>query len=163
MDSNIQKRMLINIVLTGSILALMLILWFHPYEPPAQALTKLDKQSVTALQLQFIDRAAISLQRTAAGTWQLQSPIQIAADSMRVNGFLNILSATSVEQYMVAEQELSDYGLASPLATVVINNNALKLQFGANAPLSNRRYVLLADTVHLIDDVALSIFGSATQ
>jgi len=145
-----KNRWLLNLALVLLVGALVLVAVFRPGKEPEPAgtpLTALTPESVTTIRLQRPKQADIVLEKKH-DTWQLTAPREARANGFRVNE-LTRLAATPVKTRFPANAaELEKYGLASPLATAVLND--AEIRFGAMHPLSQELYVLHAGQVQLV-------------
>lgn len=87
-------------------------------------------------------------------------PIDIAANSFRIDTLLNMLKTVSHTAYSAAELELDKYGLSEASTSISFNN--ITIDFGVVNPINNYRYVRINDTVHLIDDHFYPLLSSQT-
>jgi len=145
-----KNRWLLNLALVLLVGALVLVAVFRPGKEPEPAgtpLTALTPESVTTIRLQRPKQADIVLEKKH-DTWQLTAPREARANGFRVNE-LTRLAATPVKTRFPANAaELEKYGMASPLATAVLND--AEIRFGAMHPLSQELYVLHAGQVQLV-------------
>jgi len=142
----------LNLVLLLLVSLLALVAYLEPgsQQPDhAQSLMSLPVSQVERIQLQQGDAQAITVERQVNG-WMIVDPIRVAASDYRIDSLLQLLSATSYSSFAASVRPLSAFGLEQPLARVLFNDRAVL--FGDIEPLNNRRYVLIDDQVHLIDD-----------
>lgn len=83
-------------------------------------------------------------------TWQMQSPYALPANPVRINTMLGLLKAHSYTQLNKKELQLDRFHLQDP--EVSIRFNQLQIDFGDVSPLGDQRYVMVGDSVHLIND-----------
>jgi hypothetical protein len=89
--------------------------------------------------------AVIELERRPAG-WHMTAPFAARADALQVERLLAILDARSLARYPA--QDLARYGLDSPLATLVFNDQTFS--FGAVNTITREQYVLARDGIYAI-------------
>lgn len=154
------KRAWLNLVLLAVILGLAAIVYFEPgiEQPVIKPLTNIDTPAVTELQISVPDQQAITLQRDGQ-RWRLTAPKQIFANPVRVQRILGLLAVSSEQQYAAVDLDLSKYGLATPKAKLRVAGQ--ELAFGDLDPLNSRRYVLIGQTLHLIDQNDISVLTSS--
>ena len=132
-------------------------LWLEERDsPPGQAsLTPLEPRQVDRLSLydHAADRAVTLVK--AKGSWRLSEPFDHKANTVKVATLLALLTAPSVRRFGAANLELSVFGLAPPLAHIDVAG--LQLAFGGTEPIDGRRYVLVDEEIHLIEDRASSL------
>ncbi len=157
------KRILLNIGLLLIVTLLGVVAWLEPGKTPpapAQRLTTLQPSAINSIRIQQADTPPIELHRTQDG-WRLVAPFTVAANPFRVDGILEIAQAQSLSAFPANEQELPRYGLSPPRLQLELNDQSIA--FGDQNSLEQRRYVRLADTIHLIrDNNYYHVAGDAT-
>lgn len=151
----LRSRLLLNLILLLGVLALLaLVLWPSSPQPPTTPVTllSLDSEAITHLRITHPERTEVELERLANGQWQLRRPIDIAANSFRVEALLRVTQLQSLGQFAVSGQALEDYGLATPLVSLELNHGQYRLDFGGHTALDHRRYVRLGHTIHILSD-----------
>jgi hypothetical protein len=149
----IQKRLWLNAALILLAIALAALLWLEPGKTPADknSISTLDKASVTRILIEVDKRPSTLLEKQESG-WRIRLPLDIAANHLRVNNILNLLSTQSISHYTSEGMDLAEFGLLPPRAT--IHFDAEVFSFGDIDPLGHRRYLLNRDTLFLIEDLA---------
>lgn len=157
-----QSRSLLNIALF--LVVVLLAVYIYDTDKKEQAsseseqLTQLSADEVTQISIQHNQRQ-IKLRREG-GKWRMLQPIDIAANSFRIDTLLNMLKTVSHTAYSAAELELDKYGLSEASTSISFNN--ITIDFGVVNPINNYRYVRINDTVHLIDDHFYPLLSSQT-
>ncbi len=149
---HVNKRNLLNLVLLLAVVGLGLLAWLEPGrspEPPAVKITMLDPGSVERIRIERPADVVEMLRRD--GRWQLTAPLVAPANSVRTDAIVSIAAIESLNQQNIAGLDLTTYGLAEPKARLWLNDTLI--EFGGAAPLDNRRYVRVGDTLHLIPDL----------
>lgn len=82
--------------------------------------------------------------------WHMQSPYYLLANPVRINSMLRLLQAHSYTQINKKDVDLNQFKLNEP--DVSIRFNTLQIDFGDTSPLNEQRYVMVNDTIHLIND-----------
>lgn len=127
---------------------LALLAWLRPNQAPAEfSLTKLDPSTVARIRIQRADKPTIEITRQNR-QWRLTAPITLPANEVRVGALLDLAEVTSETRYDAAELELDKYGLADPVVSIMLNDQAFS--FGNINPVTYRRYVQVEDSVYLI-------------
>ena len=147
------RRTLLNLGLLLLVIVLGLITLFEPgKQPPPEpdTLTSLQGKDIQKISIDRHDAESIVLERMAGG-WNMTHPVTAAVSSYRINSILKLASTRSLGSHDVAGKELKDFGLEKPRLHVTLNGD-LTLSFGSNTPLDQRRYLLLDNTIHLIND-----------
>ncbi len=147
-----KTRWLLNIALLVVIAVLVSVVVLSPEDKPAEApsLTTLKQSDVDRVDITRPNQPSILLEKSD-GQWRMLEPYSVAANSFKVEAILGLLETGSFAQYDVKDLELANFGVDKPLAAVNIND-ALTIEFGNSEPISNRRYVRIGDTLHLIND-----------
>jgi hypothetical protein len=147
------KRAWLNLGLMVVVVVLAWIAWREPGHKPAPAAVPL-----TAIKPDMVDK--INLTRHSGGTltlikrdgtWWLEAPVRARADAFHVDALLNLLSAESEGSFPAASRDLAAYGFVEPTVRVLFNDHTTLL-FGASTPVENRRYVLVGNTIYLLND-----------
>ena len=149
------------------LLALAIALGWYAFEidlpppaPPSVALTTLSVDAIKRIQ---IDRADHTVARLTRGVheWRVRQPIDASADPIRVQILLGLARARSNSGFRASGNDLSQYGLQPPRASVQFDTTTLFI--GDTDPIAGHRYVMVGDQVHLLEDNWFAqIFGSAT-
>jgi hypothetical protein len=132
-----QSRSLLNIALF--LVAVLLAVYIYDTDKKEQAsseseqLTQLSADEVTQISIQHNQRQ-IKLRREG-GKWRMQQPIDIAANSFRIDTLLNMLKTVSHTAYSAAELELDKYGLSEASTSISFNN--ITIDFGVVNPINN--------------------------
>lgn len=147
-----RSRWLLDITLLALIGLLAAIAYLQPgieKPKPVPALTVLQPDQVRRMELVYPDGNHVALVREGDGWW-LSEPLRMPADRFRAETLVNLVQATSLAEYPVAEVDLAKFKLDKPLLEVRFND--LKVAFGDTEPLQGRRYAQVGDQVHLISD-----------
>ncbi|TDY04119.1 DUF4340 domain-containing protein [Thiohalophilus thiocyanatoxydans] len=148
-----RSRLLLNLALLLLLIILALAVFYTSREskqPGPQQLSELDPGEVTQIELQRKQDEPITLHKRQAG-WYMQSPYTVAANDYRIQALLRLLQAEYTGSHDITKLDPTDYGLDQPRATVTYNDT-LRIAFGDTEPLSEQRYVRLADRLYLIPD-----------
>lgn len=157
------RRAVLNLVL-AAVVAGLAWLTFAPPEPgdsqdASLAVTSLDAAAIRRIEIRAGSRPAMRLAREAGG-WMLESPRAGRADPLRVQALLGLATARSRSGFRAAGNDLGQFGLAPPRATVTFDDAVVAV--GDTDPVASLRYVLARDQVHLLEDRWFSqIFGEA--
>lgn len=146
-----KSRLMLNLAMLAMIAILGLVIYLKPGKKAAEStpLLSLDAQTITHITLQ--NREMIGFDKDKKdGLWHLSAPFAAPANQVRIGQLLDIIQATSGAHYPVKPDELAQFGLDKPEATLSLGDTVL--QFGGTDPINMRRYVRLGDTLHLVDD-----------
>lgn len=165
-----RKYRVINLILFFVIVVLGLIAWLDPFAPAPpefSELTSVKSESVRKISLLKAGTVAFSLEKLKIppnSAWHLVQPLQISANPMKVKQLLNLTRTNSLRQYQIKSEHLAKLGLAKPAWEIVFETTDganTVIGFGKTEPISQKRYVLVNNTVHLINDrVSQFNFGS---
>ncbi len=131
-------------------LALGSLLYLDPWAPvstPQQRLSDLEQKRISRIRIDKPKRAPIVLERRERG-WLMLEPFAMRAAGHTMRALLALVSAAS-EKRMPADN-LERFGLDPAKGRIQFDETTF--DFGATEPLSNRRYLLVANTVHLSPD-----------
>jgi hypothetical protein len=148
----VRTRLIINIVLFISIVALALFISSGLNDKTSEtdvSLTGLDVASINKIKIMRSTSGDILFQKEN-GKWWMQEPYHMPANEFRINTMLNLPGAHSYTQFRKDDVELERFLLHEPEVTIEFDNT--RIDFGDTSPLGEHRYVLVNDTVHLIND-----------
>jgi hypothetical protein len=144
------KRLTLNLALAALLLALAVWIWRELGPPP----TPPGLSSTPAEQIRriVVERSNGQMMRLTRhwDQWHLEEPRALPASRFHVDNVLKLLEVRSEAQYPAASMDLNALGLSEPRLRLSLGNEVFV--FGGVDPLSQRRYVLHADQVHLIID-----------
>ena len=147
-----RSRLLINLVLLLVVTGLSLLLIYDQNEQSViteTPLTALDPAGITRIHIERGEGSVVSFNRDRDG-WYMQRPYIHAANPVRISAMLKLLQAHSYTQFRTADVDLARFLLKAP--AVVIQFDDTRIAFGDSSPIGKQRYVLVNDTVHLIND-----------
>ncbi len=147
-----QSRLLINIVLFLIVAGLAIFLIRQDDSAPTEVdvtLTTFESGSINEISIIRRDLDDIVFIKEG-DQWSMQSPFVLPANPVRINTILKILQAYSYAQLDVKNVELKHFILDDPVVSLKFNET--QIDFGDTSPLGKQRYVLLNETVHLIND-----------
>lgn len=147
------SRAWLNVVILIAVVVLALFAFYQPSNHSEQtsqhALTSLNKAEVNDIEIRRAGKTTVRLQKQHQH-WYMHEPIKVPASPYRIDTLLELLQQKSLSRYHVEPANLAKYGLQPPKAELQFGHITLAL--GEVDPLRGRRYVLLADQVHLIHD-----------
>jgi hypothetical protein len=156
------SRTLLNIALFLTIVLLAVYIYetdqLEQASSTSEQLTQLSAEEVTQIIIRHNQRR-IELKRQH-GKWHMLEPINIEANSFRIDTLLNLLQSVSHATYATTDIELDKFGLSE--AGTSISFNDILIDFGIANPINNYRYVRINNTVHLIDDHYYPLLSSQT-
>ncbi len=159
------KRNLLNLGLLLLIGALVLLVIYEPgIEAPKEnpRLIEIGRDAVKRIHIERQGQETVTVERDPQGHWQMLEPLSIAAGEFRLSSLLNITEQKSLGSFPADTARLTNYGLDTPRVTLTLNDT-IKLAFGNNTPLDQRRYVQVGDRVHLVSDTLYyHLIGSYT-
>jgi hypothetical protein len=148
----VNKRNLLNLVMLLLVAGLGLLAWLEPGRSPAPQAVKITALEPASIERIRIERPAGLLEMLRRdGRWQLTAPQAAPANTIRTDAIVSVAAIDSLNQQPIAGLDLASYGLDEPKARLQLND--VTIDFGAAAPLDNRRYVRVGDTLHLIPDL----------
>jgi len=137
----------------STVIVLAAVFGLLPEPAPEQSLlplTSLNPQAVDRIHLSNNNGPGFELRRIA-GEWHMLEPYKVAANTPRIEILLDLVSTPSLENFDLPKDDLQQFGLDKPLATIEFNN--IKLIVGGTHPYNYRRYIQKGDQLHLTNDV----------
>lgn len=148
------SRTLLNLVLAAVTLILGLLVYFKPGlepDPAPPPLTSLaDSDTVSHIQVERLAREPVTFSKRDDRWYLLTADHALPASPFQIQALLRLLQAIPVASYPADTLQLDTLGLQPALANVTIGTATILL--GTTEPLKNRRYALLGDSVHLLED-----------
>jgi hypothetical protein len=132
-----------------AVVLVAVVLWVGRREylrdPPA--ITSIDPDAVTKIELDIPPVAPQVFEKRHGGWWRVQ-PSEARADDARVQRLAN-LAATPVSRWMAASGiDLAKVGLEHPSAALVLNGE--RLEYGGLTAIDELRYVRVGDKIALV-------------
>jgi hypothetical protein len=147
------RRFLINLGLLFCIVGLAIFLTTNKDKEIVEeeiTLTGIDPASIHVIQIERQGLDNIIFQKQD-DHWDMQSPFNLTANSSRIKVMLKLLQAHSYDHFSAADNDLTPFMLAVPAVSIILNDT--RIAFGDTNPLEDKlRYVLIRDTVHIIND-----------
>ena len=146
------RRDFINIGLFTLVASLGYLAWLQPgqiTEEPMSPLTMLDPKQVESIELTVRNGEALTLKKTK-GSWRIIKPHAAKANSAKIERLLEIANTASTEHFPLPDGNRAQFGLEPPMAELRLDDT--RLEIGGTHPIDHRRYVLMGDTLHLIND-----------
>ncbi len=112
-------------------------------------LTALDPATINRIIIVRSQGRRIEFQKQK-DQWLMQEPYVLSANVARINTMLKLPTAHSYAQIRRGETDLARFRLDSPAVSIRFNDT--EIAFGDKSPIAEQRYVLVNDTVHLIND-----------
>ena len=156
-----KSRTLLNIVLLLLVVVLAVYMYMTDQQQETdgtEQLTPLSADKVNRIDIQHNQRHIVLSKQ--GNSWRMLQPINVDANSFRIDTLLKMLNTFSHSAYPAAGLELDKYGLSEPGTSVTFNDTSI--DFGIVNPINNYRYVRVADTIHLIDDHFYPLLSSQT-
>ncbi len=147
------RRLLINLVLLFCVIGLAVFLSTNKEQEIIEqevTLTDIYPDSIHRIHIERRDLDDIIFQKQD-DHWHMQSPFNLPANPSRIKVMLKLLQAYSYDQFSAPDNDLTPYMLAVPAVSIILNDT--RIAFGDTNPLDKKlRYVLVKDTVHIIND-----------
>ena len=155
-------RLGLNLALAGTIIVLALLVILEPgKEKPAESpkLTTLSADSISRITVERAGRDTLVFEKRGSD-WHITQPLSLRANDFKVTSLARAAQAASYARFAQAGHDLKQFDLDAPKLKLTLNGQVI--EFGSVNPLDNRRYVRVADTVHLIgDEVYARLNGEA--
>jgi len=146
------RRDFTNIGLFTLVASLGILTWLQPGpipEEPMPPLTMLDPKQVESIELAARNGEALTLEKRN-GSWQMIQPHAAKANDPKIERLLEIAHTASTERFPLPDGERTQFGLDPPMAELRLDGT--RLEIGGTHPIDHRRYVLVDNTLHLIND-----------
>ncbi len=147
------RRFLINLVLLFCVIGLAVFLSINKEQEIVEqdvTLTDVHPDSIHIIHIERQDLDDIIFQKQD-DHWTMQSPFNLPANPSRIKVMLKLLQAHSYDHFSAPDNDLTPFMLAVPAVSIVLNDT--RIAFGDINPLDKQlRYVLVKDTVHIIND-----------
>lgn len=142
----------VNLGLLVLVVLLTLAVYFEPGKK--HTVEKIPLTHLTPEEIDFIrisdNRGRNLVLEKQQGGWQMTSPYNKPADEQRISQLLDITTTRSFSHFEVPKDRLAEFGLAPAAIHLQLNN--VKLEIGGNESVQFRRYVRIADQIHLINN-----------
>jgi hypothetical protein len=144
-----KSRLALNLGLLALIAVLTAVAVLKPgkKEEPQPTLVAGELNSLNRVTLQNKDTLTFEKKD---GLWVLTAPFAAPVNQVRMRQLVEVGQAVSSARYPIKPEELAQFGLDRPQATLMLGDTTLK--FGNTDPINMRRYVRIGDTLHLVDD-----------
>jgi len=147
------RRLFINLLLFICVISLAVFLGTNKKQKIVEqevTLTDIQADNIHVIHIERRDLDDIIFQKQG-NNWIMQSPFKLPANHSRIQVMLNLLQAHSYDRFSAPDNDLTPYMLAVPAVSIVFNDT--HIAFGDTNPLEEKlRYVLVKDTVHIIND-----------
>ena len=148
------SRTRLNLALAAVTLVLGLLVYFKPgLEPelaPRPLMTLADEEAVSHIRVQRLTREPVTFSKRDNRWYLLRDDHALPASQFQVQSLLRLPEAIPAASYPADTLQLETLGLQPAQASITID--AATILLGMTEPLKNRRYALLDDTVHLLED-----------
>ena len=148
------SRTLLNLALAGITLVLGLLVYFRPGLAPETAPQPLmaiaDTAAASHIKVERLAREPLVFQKRDQRWYLLSADHTLPAAEFQLRTLLQLPQAVPAASYPANTLQLSEFGLQPAQASVSVGTVTLLL--GTTESLENRRYVLLGDSVHLLED-----------
>lgn len=133
--------------------------WYNNQEAAVrkqQQLTMLDQHHIQHITISRPNSTDITLGKLASG-WQLVCPFQAQANITRIKLLLSLLNTASYAQ-LDSSASLQQFGLSSNFVQLTLDDQVF--QFGDVESISNHRYVLHNNIIHLTEDKVMPLLNA---
>lgn len=147
------RRTLLNLLLIAAAVLLTALLWLdREAAPEPEPLTKLSRDAITEVRIDYPDALDLHLVRGAGG-WRMTAPIAARLEDSEVMQILRLAEADVHRKYPGGELDPARIGLDEPPYTVTFatdDGRRARIELGGQSALEGNRYARVGDTVHLI-------------
>jgi len=145
-----QSRFIVNVILFVVVIVLIFNLYIvnNSSNTSNTILTDINPGEIKQISIRHNKR--VTTLKKDKDAWEMIEPINISADSFRVDTILKILQTPTYGSYITDGLDLDKYGLDQPTTTIKFDD--IEISFGILNPVSNYRYVKTDKKISLIDD-----------
>jgi hypothetical protein len=115
---------------------------------PAEKVLALDSSQIQAFTIKPLNGEVLTCQRTG-DNWSIVAPQKLAADETAISGVLSSLTATTLDEVIVAQpRQLKDFGLDPPTTVIEVSASGkpdkITLLLGDDTPTGGGTYAQVA-------------------
>jgi hypothetical protein len=125
-------------------------------------LTDIDTDSINSITIRHNDNIT-AINKDRAGRWLIKKPIEIAANSFRINSILKLLNAPIHNRYPLSQIGMQKFrgntkaSIDAETGERIASGTSIQfddhtITFGITNPSTKLRFILLDDTVYTIED-----------
>lgn len=156
-----KAKLILNFLLLIAIAGLGVVAFLEPGKEKAEPkpVAPVDENALDRITLKNTDSMTFEKKD---GHWRLSAPFPAPANEIRIQQLIAIARADAEAQYPIKGDNLAQFELDHPKATLVLGGTTL--EFGGSDPINMRRYVRRGDTMYLVnDDFFHHLAASATD
>lgn len=156
-----KNRVVLNIVLILSMIALAVFLWFKLASEAnlEKSISTVSKQAVTSIRIERPQQADIHLLKSDQ-QWTMLKPFPHAIRQEKVEQILEFVGASIQVQYSALDVNLAEFELDPSNALSLQFNDEAKVQFGMIHPVSYERYILYGNIMALLKETVYGVLSS---
>ncbi len=152
------KQLALNLFLFIVVISLAAIIYFSEEEnTQLQRLSDIKLDNINTITIQHNNRRII-INKTETDDWQINQPVNVAANNFRINSILKLLNAPIHNQYKLDEINIEKIGLSNPTTSIQFNHQLIT--FGIRNPVTNLRFIKLNQKIYTIEDVYSPLISS---
>jgi len=152
------KKNLLNLFLLILFTSLATIIYFSKEESvELDKLTNTDAESVSNITIRH-NGTISKIKKLHENYWEINQPINIAANNFRISSLLKLLSAPVHKRYNDDEIDLTKIGLADSATEISFDD--ISIRFGDINPVTNLRFLAYGKHVYTIEDVYYPLLSS---
>lgn len=147
-----QKRLITNLLLllaVGVLTTVFILSDKQESKVELALLSDIDIATIKNISIHQNDKEDIVFNLQEQG-WFITSPVKALANMSRIDGMLHILKSRSFARIDAKDNRLKVYQLDPAILSLRMNSH--ELFFGTTEPLSDRRYVMFDNIIHLVND-----------
>lgn len=145
--TRVDRTLIVLAIVAAVLVAAVLWVGHCEYLRDPPAVTSLDPDAVTQIELDIPPVAPQVFEKRHGGWWRVK-PSEARADDARVQRLAN-LAATPVSRWMAASViDLAKVGLDHPSATLLVDG--ARLEYGGLTAIDELRYVKVGDKIALV-------------
>lgn len=146
----LSRRRWLNLGLLGAVSGLATLTWLEPgWAPVVSPLLNLVPAQIERIRVERRGQDTLAFERRG-DQWRMTAPSAGLANQVLINPILQLAEAHCPVQYPAGAIDLKMLRLDPPPLRLWLNDR--EIGFGGSAPTDDRRYLHIADRVHLCPD-----------
>ncbi|MBU0656891.1 MAG: DUF4340 domain-containing protein [Gammaproteobacteria bacterium] len=156
------RRLFLNLAMLLLVAGLGGFVWWQANQPQQQpdtliSLTRADITRIAITRHSGNGKPDIIRLERAGEQWRMLEPVQMPANPARISQLFTLLDEAVEASYDAAGKDLQQYGLELPAVSLVLND--VSLLFGAENPVSNKRYILTGGKIRLVSEAVYGLLN----
>lgn len=159
------KNNILNLALLVLVIILGLFIYLSDFSEVENTelarLTDIKPEQIKQIEIHHKENTTL-ITRENDIQWIIKQPIEIAANSFRLESVLDLMNAPIHKHYAGSALDLATLGLNKPDTSIQFSTDEKNylIRFGITNPATNLRYILMEGQVYTIEDVYFPLISS---